>query len=102
MTAFDRVLDEEEVSDEEETEFESEQNGGQLMEDELEDESDEESREFVADFEESDDDEDLEVSAKVYFVDLEPHALLLETLFGFLANYTVNTCSVYRSVYLHP
>ena len=91
MTAFDRVLDEEEVSDEEETEFESEQNGGQLMEDELEDESDEESREFVADFEESDDDEDLEVSATVYFVDLKPDALLLETLFVFLANNTVNT-----------
>lgn len=62
MTAFDRVLEDEEVSDEEETEFESEsiKENGNIMEDELEDESDEETREFVADFEESDDDDDLE------------------------------------------
>lgn len=62
MTAFDRVLDEEEISDEEEVEEESEaiKSNGNIVEDELEDDSDNETREFVADFEESDDDDDLE------------------------------------------
>lgn len=60
MTAFDKVLDEEEISDEEEVEgeYESEKNGN-MVEDELE-ESDDETREFVADFDESDEEDDLE------------------------------------------
>lgn len=41
MTAFDRVLDEEEISDEEEVEEESEaiKSNGNIVEDELEDDS---------------------------------------------------------------
>ncbi|RNA38968.1 MAK16-like protein [Brachionus plicatilis] len=50
MTAFDKVLDEEELSENEETEWEK----NPELEKEMEEESDEEVREFVADFEESD------------------------------------------------
>ncbi|CAF0857137.1 unnamed protein product [Brachionus calyciflorus] len=56
MTAFDKVLEEEELSDNEEVEYEKNTDSGAFeMENEMEgDESDEETREFVADFEESD------------------------------------------------
>lgn len=65
MTAFDKVLDDEEVSESEaEDERESESirdNGNIQLENENEDDSDEETREFVADFDESDEeDQDLE------------------------------------------
>lgn len=62
MTAFDKVLDDEEIDESEaEDETESLADGNLQLENENEDESEDETREYVADFEESDDDlEDIE------------------------------------------
>jgi len=60
MTAFDKVLDDEEISESEaEDESEFGKDGNIQLENENED-SDDETREYVADFDESDEDNDLE------------------------------------------
>lgn len=65
MTAFNEVLDEEEVSDESETEQEKETENGVKDHGSVHlrngEESDEETREFVADFDESDDENDPDI-----------------------------------------
>jgi len=68
MTAFENVVNEEEVSESEnENELETtsiKENGNIHFEKEMEDQSDDETREFVADFNESDEDEDIEALDK--------------------------------------